>query len=165
MHPYLHSLYDHFKKHPPHDQPWTPWAINCVREVGKDNGFDVRPDTNSTLNEKEWLFDCCWLKRDKKHRLNKLTLAFECEYGRIVDVLYDFEKLLISTAEFKVMMFNGETPSEVDEKFSAINDSIDNFKQHISRSRILLVGQSIKPTKFFIKYYFCDSKGITEQST
>lgn len=167
MHRYLSSLYDNFKKHPSHNEPWTPWVIDCVRKVGKNYGYDVRPDpADAASNEKEWLLDCCWLKRDKRdNNLQRLILAFECEYGMIADILYDFEKILVSTAEFKVMMFNGETPAEVDVKFNALKSVVGKFKQHINRSRILLIGQSIIPTKFYNKYYICNSNGITRQST
>ena len=108
---------------------WTKKILRHIGAKGKAQGFEVY----SKRHNREWRYDLCWVERedwnikedwagrthwnDRKTKITKsLPLALECEWFREKEpnrlefdkIEYDFEKLLWSPAELRVMIFDAK---------------------------------------------------------
>ena len=108
---------------------WTEKIYRCIGAKGKAQGFEVY----SEQHDCEWRYDLCWVEREdwnikedwagrthwnnRKTKITKrLPLVLECEWSRdkqkdpdrpeFDKIEYDFEKLLWSPAELRVMIFD-----------------------------------------------------------
>ena len=71
--------------------------------IGEAEGFDVCPHSN----EPQWLFDFIWYQvTGDTHQLRNIVLAVEMEWDpKPGSIRYDFEKLLVSKAPLKLMIY------------------------------------------------------------
>lgn len=77
-------------------------------------------------NGGEWLYDVTALQYDDDDFLTRTALTAECEWGTQDEIFYDFEKLLLSRAILRVMVFDGTRQPGYDELFRI-------FAQYIGR--------------------------------
>ena len=99
---------------------WTKQIIHRLADEGEKRCFEVYSRWHG---EGEWIYDLCWIKPsdeimttysptkpDAKKKIysptKRLPLALECEWARSPEIEYDFEKLLWSRAQLRVMIFD-----------------------------------------------------------
>jgi hypothetical protein len=87
----------------------TEWTINLKEEIGKlgiQYGYSVR----ASGFDKEWLYDIVWCKKDINGSLTSVSLVVESEWKRsLIEISYDFEKLLLSNSPIKLMICQAYT--------------------------------------------------------
>jgi hypothetical protein len=73
----------------------------------------MRVGLRAQKGNREFLYDLVWLTYgDDGFRMTGVPLVLECEWGRLPDVDYDFEKLLLARADHRVMIFQGTDPEQ-----------------------------------------------------
>jgi hypothetical protein len=89
----------------------------------------------------EWLYDLCWLQYASKGNMPLLCmpLALESEWGNDEDIMNDFQKLLVSRADVRVMVF-GEANKGTKITACKIGQQIKTFKGGDESDRYLLAG-------------------------
>ena len=104
---------------------------NRLCEIGRENGFQVCAcdvDMNNR-DYQEWLYDVTWLKyveEDPQRPLVRIPLAAECEWGNSGDIKDDFDKLIQSTADVRLMIFDG-TRHDSGEKVKFLSSLINRY--------------------------------------
>ncbi|MYI24622.1 MAG: hypothetical protein F4109_04230 [Gammaproteobacteria bacterium] len=89
-----------------HRARWTQETLTALCKHGREHQFT--PWANSRVaqqyrNGGEWLYDCCWLDYQDDVLL-AIPMAAECEWGSIDEIRDDFQKLLVSNAQVRVMI-------------------------------------------------------------
>lgn len=126
------------------DPDWTSAIKRRVGLLGQKSGYNIR----STFHNKEWLYDLVWHNESENH-LHSLKLVLESELchrsnnfeGR-VGLLWDFEKLLVSTAEIKVMVCCNEGNRDYPNNIVRVRNFFENaFRKFTAPTdiRVLLV--------------------------
>lgn len=97
------------------------------------NGIEGLAD-GIQIHNREWLYDLVIYKEDHRQgglarRLKEVTLALESEWDVEPDeIMDDFQKLLQSTAKYKVFVFNGRyEEKEYENSINQFNKSIKEF--------------------------------------
>jgi len=84
------------------DTPWTEAVRKPLLELGESLGFDTCPSSCNC----GWLYDLVWYENDASGQLKSVPLVLESEWGKQYHkIKYDFEKLLVAKATYKVMVF------------------------------------------------------------
>ena len=88
------------------DADWTYYIKTDIGKLGKQN-YSVCTAGHSRHFEPEWLFDLTWYATDGNDDFfSNLILACEIEWKTHKDcILYDFEKLLVARAKYRLMVF------------------------------------------------------------
>lgn len=115
---------------------WTRAIKNAIGRLGRDRDFEVFGAQCDFENNGEWVFDLAWFETDGDVALD-MTLALESEWDPR-GVLEDFQKLLVSRARYRVMIF--WQPSEAAWKRceARLTDQIRRFKGSAPGDRYLL---------------------------
>lgn len=94
---------------------WTFRTKETLGELGDKLGFNVCTSGFNGRFEGEWLFDICWYQNNANKFLEKIPLIVESEWGRTIgEIKYDFEKLLQSNAEHRLMICQAK-PDQFDD--------------------------------------------------
>lgn len=102
---------------------WTNEIKKSLLKVGKNKEFGVCPDENGG----QWLYDLIWYKNNNR-KLEILELIVECEWKMNLGAIkYDFEKLLISNSNYKLMICQSNN-KKIDELINTIKTSVDKYK-------------------------------------
>lgn len=108
----LESIDHDYRSESKDDGAWTQRIFEEIGRLGHTNGYYVctKKSLYSEANYGEWLFDQCWLEYEEALNPNtpllSVPLALECEWQMGVSYIkHDFEKLLVSNANLKVMIF------------------------------------------------------------
>ena len=80
---------------------WTKEIIRRICAEGEYRDYEAYAAGHGG----EWIFDVCWIERENGVTL-RLPLVLECEWNSWQEVKDDFEKLLWSRAELRVMIFD-----------------------------------------------------------
>ena len=99
----LNQLDEQWKSLGDADAAWTRAIKNSVGRIGESLGFEVYAMQCDFEENGEWLFDLTWLNENGEFVL-EFPLALESEW-RPKGILDDFQKLLVSRAEHRVMVF------------------------------------------------------------
>ena len=75
---------------------------------------------------REWLYDVTCLLYDKREYVRHIPLVAEVEWSCRRAIYYDFEKLLVSGADVRVMVFKGRY-------FRGDPDPFEEFSEYIKR--------------------------------
>lgn len=87
---------------------WTAHIKKEFRALGREFGCSVVPNED----ESQWLFDLVWFQNDDQSFLRQVVLVLESEWSQSLwDIQYDFEKLLVAKAPYKVMIFQVRSDS------------------------------------------------------
>lgn len=106
--------------------------------LGKKKGFSVCASGFANDCETEWLWDLVWYRADPPNHLSEIGLILESEWSyALKDIVFDFEKLLVGKALFKVMVFQ-DFRDNVDELFSRLETGINCFQTGRSGEKYLL---------------------------
>ena len=88
------------------DTEWTRRVKQLLVELA-DNYQTCASISDATWGE--WMCDVIWWDSDKDELLCSIPLAAECEWGKEQDVWDDFQKLLITRAAVRVMIFSANS--------------------------------------------------------
>ena len=90
------------------------------------------PQVHLEVDGAEWLYDVTALLYDipDENIFSGTILVAECEWRRIeLEILNDFQKLLLARADVRVMVFDGNQPLQYQELFAIFQNNIANNKQ------------------------------------
>lgn len=112
-----------------------------------------------TFKNTEWLFDLHWYVEGKApYTTTRLPLVVECEWqqkrkgDKIVafsGIKYDFQKLLVSNAELRLMIFKVVRPSDFEQLTAYFQDNINHYKHLPTGAKFLFVAFYQKGKTFY----------------
>lgn len=87
------------------DAIWTFKIKQGLTDLGISLGYRVCASGVNEATAGEWLYDLVWYDMDELGFLRSVPLVLESEWLRsLSDIKYDFEKLLVSNAPYKIMI-------------------------------------------------------------
>ena len=99
------------------DRAWTQACFSTLSDIGTSQGFVVAPNKHNC----EWLYDLVWKECDNDD-FKSLVMVLESEWSCIYDkVMYDFLKIVQSTARIKVLICNSFDDNGMSQFLNAIN--------------------------------------------
>jgi hypothetical protein len=131
----LNLLCEAFQAAPWPPDEWTPRLKGCLGQVALKNGYSWR----SSDSGGEFLWDGAMEMRDAERNLVRLVLALESEWSGKAEIKKDFEKLLVSNAEHKLMVCSAESLAGVRKHFSRLENFVAAYRTQ-SDDRYLLAG-------------------------
>ncbi len=132
------------------DRRWTSEIINGLVILGKNNGYEASARQCNEANCGEWLFDLAWYKYNKNRQLENLYLAMESEWGNKDAIRFDFEKLLVARAKYRLLIFQG---IKIQEILVDLKQRINIFESRQKGDRYLFAGWDKKKQQFIIDNY------------
>ncbi|AMO56232.1 hypothetical protein GZ77_05315 [Endozoicomonas montiporae] len=117
------------------------------RDEGAKLGLRSRP--SYVTGAGEWLYDFIWREFDHSGNLIGVKLAMEIEMSdmNLKGIRYDFNKLLQSDAEYKVMVFQLKEEAEVNEALDNLHMAFMSY-QAKAPAHYLLAGWCTRKQKF-----------------
>ena len=116
------------------DSVWTTRIKEILTDLGHSEGFEVCPDSCSGA----WLFDLSWYEENSNERLISIPLVVESEWNRgLRHIRYDFEKLLSSNAERRLMICQAKT-NMIEPLFQYFEDAISDYNRSKVGDRYLI---------------------------
>ena len=95
------------------DRRCTREVKNAVGAVGERLGFNVHAASCRYDDIREWLYDLCWCRQDDYRLVLDMPLALECEWNpTLVEILDDFQKLLVSRASHRIFLCSQPTSED-----------------------------------------------------
>ena len=145
---------------------WTSEIMQKLADVVQSPPYDciyvfaknIKSNKQKTSWHGEWLYDLCWLQyddNDDSEHILRMPLALECEWGTDIDILEDFQKLLLSRAALRVMVF-GENNESTEKTVQILKEQIKSYRDGSPDDCYLLVGFEKWPR---IKFSFIDGTG------
>jgi hypothetical protein len=130
------------------DSRWTYKIKDVIGAIGENNnfapGFEERFDIG-------WLYDLIWYRNNDKNQLEEVFLVLESEWSlEFKNIKYDFEKLLVANAEYKIIIFQSKAEDTLHGIFSDLEDGIRAYK-YPSYGTYILAGISWEKFSFEIK--------------
>lgn len=102
-------------------------VFKSLAELGEQLGYDICSSSCHREYSGGWLYDLIWYTNDKSNQLSSLPLIVECEWRKKYDAIkYDFEKLLVGKAKYKIMLFQA-TGDKIWEYVDKMKAGIDAF--------------------------------------
>jgi len=118
------------------DPRWTEAVKLAVGGIGKELEYGVCG--TDTHFEAGWLFDLCWYERAPDGHFLSMPLVLESEWQRdLTGILYDFEKLFVAKAAYKVMVFQA-SGAAIDQYFDALAKAARAFQKTSSDELYIL---------------------------
>lgn len=156
------------------DKEKTSMIMELLTKLGDDRGHKVyshslsevfRQNSGNKFVNREWLYDLVWYEddRNESYTIKKTLLVVESEwaYKRSKDkiddkygaIKYDFQKLLLSNAELKLMIFrvSGNTKQKLIELYNYFNNAIDKYEQ-MESGEFLFIAFCDKEKSFYYWY-------------
>jgi len=120
------------------DTQWTHRIKELLGNLGESLDLKVCTGGFPERFEPEWLYDMVWYKEGENNLLARVPLVMESEWGRTLgDVKYDFEKLLLSNAELRLMVCQAK-PDQVEEFENYFKNAVPYFVQLNKGDRFLI---------------------------
>jgi len=108
---------------PEDDNPasWTKAVNEILQKTAKESDRNYLAASKAKdANNSEWLYDFVWYDNNDNGDLNDVFLIAESEWKNPLgngdyaeDVQYDFEKLIVGRAEYRLMIFEGNDMAEI----------------------------------------------------
>ena len=106
---------------------WTKEITCRICCEGKLRGFE----TYSKYHGGEWCYDLCWVERYDGFT-KSLPVALECEWNPSPEIEEDFEKLLWSRAQLRVMIFDATHKSAFEgEAKGWAQDKVEELRKRV----------------------------------
>jgi hypothetical protein len=120
---------------------------NRFRDEGFKLGYKSRPSYVSGAGE--WLYDFVWREFNDDGNLLNIVLAMEIEVSDMEEkaIKYDFNKLLQADSQYKVLVFQLKTESEVNAALENFTNAAKVYNSK-SNSEYLLCGWCTSKNKF-----------------
>ena len=147
------------------NRKWTSYILKELRLLGYEYGFEVCPDNDN--QNSEWLYDLIWYKNQDGF-LSEIPFIMESEWSYGYDCIkYDFEKLLQSDAELKLMICchkNGENDIQYFNEY--FPKAIQIYKKQATSTYMFAILKDWQPFEFkYYKYDFLSKKLIEDERT
>jgi hypothetical protein len=131
------------------DDTNTEWT-KAVKTIMHDELKKMQPDLKAACcsikaDEREWLYDFVGYEYNETGLRNVILIA-ESEWRSPLtedyryDVQYDFEKLILAKAPYKLMIFEGQDEDEVKDHISHLVKIVQQFKLTNSGDRYMFAG-------------------------
>jgi hypothetical protein len=133
---------------------WTKAIKESLCELGSQKSFITCANGISNSTFEEWLFDVTWLEyQDGNLDLPLLSIPFaaESEWGDSRAIRNDFEKLIVSRAKLRLMIFEKRDKQSVATEFDALSELVHAFQHDGLAATYLLAGFSGKDRGFFFR--------------
>ena len=92
------------------DTQWTRRIKELLGNLGASLDYDICCGGFPKFFNPEWLFDLVWFKNNTENLLSTLPLVVESEWNTSLKYIrYDFEKLLASNAEHRLMVCQSDS--------------------------------------------------------
>ncbi|HNL84608.1 MAG TPA: hypothetical protein PKO18_05155 [Chitinophagales bacterium] len=121
------------------------WITNKIKEYLGELGSSFGYEISSSFHNQEWLYDVVWYKNNENNILEKTILVVESELSNrsINSLKYDFEKLLLSNSDLRVMICFGQGnfnfPQNVNGIIESFNNYVTTYQNLNSGDRILIL--------------------------
>jgi hypothetical protein len=121
------------------DRKWAKAIFKALADLGTSLNYEICSSSNDGEYDAGWLFDLVWYQNDENGRLFSVPLVLESEWHRNYErIKYDFEKLLIAKAQYKVMIFQAKGEKKA-EYFNRLEAGIGAFHIACKSESYLLV--------------------------
>lgn len=138
---------------------WTRAIKEAVGGVGKSLDYEVYAAQCKYEANGEWLFDLSWIHQDGEIILD-MPLALESEWDPR-GILEDFQKLLVSRAIHRVMVFWQPDPDAWRRCFDQLITQIRTYRGTQSGDRYLFCCWIKDPDELRIQLHIAGAGGIT----
>ncbi|KJS11860.1 MAG: hypothetical protein VR67_11810 [Peptococcaceae bacterium BRH_c8a] len=123
-----------------YDSLWTRAVKQVLVDIGRANSYQTAANGCDNDNNGEWLYDIVWYQYDRAGHITDVPLVAECEWGNRDAVQADFEKLLVSRAKYRVMVFQSGTDDNIYNIIRNMKLGIHKFSRTSIGDRYLLIG-------------------------
>ncbi len=135
------------------DTGWTLAIKEALTELGRQLGYKVRgaqpQATPKDYFETGWLWDLTWVELDggKDGILLDVPLAVESEWSTDLEgeIVWDFQKLLVSRARLRVMIFQAANSQLAARFFERLVDAIRRYSGSQAGDTYLLAAWNYDP--------------------
>ncbi|WP_146680302.1 hypothetical protein [Oceanococcus atlanticus] len=129
---------------------WTTSFKKALCSVGTQFGFSTCASGVDDA-ESEWLYDVTWYEYDQKDRLVSIPFAAEIEWrhGGLHGVKFDFEKLVQSTADHKVMIFEAKDVAEAKAWTSELKRYVHCYRPKMTQDRYFFLSYDWESNEIF----------------
>ncbi len=134
----------------------SPEKNKAIKRRFRDEGFKLgyksRPSYISGAGE--WLYDFVWREFDAEDNLVRVVLTMEIEVSEMNEkgIKYDFNKLLQADSDFKILVFQLKTESDVKAALSTFSNAAKCYKAK-SNSEFLLCGWCTSLNQFIFENF------------
>jgi len=113
-----------------------------IKEKFTLNGLNIkgiRPRSSNDRKAKEWLYDLIWREFDDNKNFIGVKLAMEIELSDMKErgLIYDFNKIIQSDAEYRVFVFQQKTKNDSELLFEKLQSCSDNYVQKVKSNFLL----------------------------
>jgi hypothetical protein len=109
------------------DGAWTKAIFKAIADLGTRLNYKICSSRSDGEYDGGWLYDLIWYENDDTGQLKSLPLVLESEWDKNYDgIKYDFEKLLIARAKYKIMIFQAKR-EKVSQYFKQLQSGIEAF--------------------------------------
>jgi hypothetical protein len=118
---------------------WTKAINDILYQLANSNGRSYYQASKfhkkKGADNSEWLYDYLWFTNNDKDTLKNVQLIAESEWRNrnlkerddyFYNIRYDFEKLLVSRVQFKLMIFEAGNSNEIKLFIEQLKQVIDN---------------------------------------
>jgi len=110
---------------------------NRIGAIGKAEGYSVYANQSDFGENGEWLFDMTWLVIEDGFVVN-VPLVLESEWKRGDEIGNDFQKLMVSRAELRVMIFSFPDEESATTEINDLQKAVGLFSAGQASDRYLL---------------------------
>jgi hypothetical protein len=131
---------------------WTSTLKRQVGDLGKSLKWLVCASGFEDDFDKEWLYDLVWYENNDNSELLDVPLVLETEWDQdFAGIKYDFEKLLLSKARYKVMVFEGDSTT-IPEALARLSAMVAHCRLTASGERYLFFAWNNSENRFEIEH-------------
>lgn len=126
------------------DSTSTEEVKTCLCEIGRKKNYYVCASDVSNSDHGEWLYDVTWLEYvgdDPQNSLVKIPFVAECEWGDTGDIKDDFDKLVQSTADVRLLIFDG-TKHNAKKKVKDLSSLVNRYNYNLVYQKTLYLFSS-----------------------
>ncbi|KAF3983160.1 MAG: hypothetical protein HFP78_00150 [Methylococcales symbiont of Hymedesmia sp. n. MRB-2018] len=122
---------------------WTSKTKNKeIKEKFTKEGLlikGIKPRSSNDRKAREWLYDLIWREFDSDNNFIGVKLVMEIELSEMKEsgLIYDFNKILQSDADYKVFVFQQKTEEESKKLFAKLQKSSEVYKSKVKSSFLL----------------------------
>jgi len=99
----------------------------------------IKPRSSNDRKAREWLYDLIWREFDSENYFTGVKLAMEIELSDMKErgLIYDFNKILQSDAEYKVFVFQQKTKNSSEAILEKLKSCADRYSNKAKSSFLL----------------------------
>ncbi|MFM1999647.1 MAG: hypothetical protein RL204_1594 [Bacteroidota bacterium] len=118
--------------------PWTKRIMAILTDLGESHDYEVYASGHYDNTVTAWLYDLVW-SEVQNGDLTSIPLVVESEWPRgLRDIKTDFEKLLVTNAEHRLMICQASSSRKLSELKSFFCRSINSYRLGRSGDRFLV---------------------------